>query len=374
VREDEARAGAPGPVRVPVQAVELVRVRLPLLRPFRTSRGETTLKDALLVRVLSPDGEGWGECGAEPTPSYSGETLESARVVLRDHLIPRVFAGAGFDDVRGNEFARGALECACLDAQLRASGRSLAAHLGGVRTSVEAGVAIGLVDDVTRLRALAREYIDAGYRRIKLKIAPGTDVEPVADVRAETGADVTLAVDANGAYALEQSRELAALDDYGLQCIEQPLAPDALREHALLAPRLRTRLALDESIVSARTAEAALAWKACAVVNVKWGRVGGIAEARRVHDVCVAAGAPAIIGGMLETGIGRAVSVAVASLPGFTEPGDLSASARYFPEDLTEPFTLVDGMITVPAGPGIGVTPRPEVLRRSTVRRETLRP
>jgi o-succinylbenzoate synthase len=374
VREDEARAGAPGPVRVPVHAVELVRVRLPLVRPFRTLRHETTAKDALLVRVLTRDGEGWGECGAEPEPHYSGETLDGTRLVLRDHLIPRVFAGAGFDGVRGNEFARAALECACLDAELRAARRSLAAHLGGVRATVEAGVAIGLVDDDAQLRALAREYVDAGYRRIKLKIAPGSDAGPVAAARAEVGDGLTLAVDANGAYALAQSADLGALDEYGLQCIEQPLAPDAFRDHVQLAARLRTRLALDESITSAHSANAALAWKACAVINLKWGRVGGVAEARRVHDVCVAAGAPAIIGGMLETGIGRAVSVALASLPGFTEPGDLSASDRYFTEDITEPFTLVDGRIAVPHGPGIGVTPRPELLRRYAVRRETLRP
>jgi O-succinylbenzoate synthase len=373
VRDDEARAVAPGPVRVPVRAVELVRVRLRLARPFRTARHETRHKDALLVHVLTDDGEGWGECGAETTPSYSGETVETAHHVVRDHLVPRVLAGAGFADVRGNEFARAAVECALLDAELRAEGRSLASSLGAVRDEVEAGVAIGLVEDDAALRALARDHVDAGYRRVKLKIEPGADTAPVAAVRAELGDDVTIAVDANGSYRLDQAADLARLDAYGLQCVEQPLAPDALSDHAELARRLRTRVALDESIVSARGAATALALGACALVNVKWGRVGGIAEARRVHDACVAAGAPAVIGGMLETGIGRAVNLAFAALPGFTEPGDLSASDRYFAEDLTEPHVLVNGRVRVPDGPGIGVEPRPEVLKRYTVFREVLR-
>jgi O-succinylbenzoate synthase len=371
VREHEARADGPGPVRV--RAVELVLLRVPLVRPFRTARGTTEHKDALLVRVVTDDADGWGECGAEPEPSYTGETLAGARLALRDHLAPRCFTGADPSEVRGNAFAKAAMECALLDAELRASGRSLASYLGGTRTHVEAGVAIGIVDGNDELRRLAREYADAGYRRLKLKIEPGASVRPVAAVRDAIGDDVTLAVDANGSFTLEGVDELQRLDDLALQCIEQPLPPDALLDHAQLAHRVRTRVALDESIGSAASAQTALALDACRIVNVKWGRVGGIDEARRVHDVCVGRRVPAMIGGMLDTGVGRAVNLAVASLPGFTEPGDLSASDRYFAEDVTEPFLLEGGRLRVPDRAGIGVEPRADALRRYAIQRESLR-
>jgi O-succinylbenzoate synthase len=366
----EARAAAPGPLRV--RAVELIHVRLALARPFRTARSTTVDKDALLVRVVTDDAEGWGECAAEVTPAYAGETLAGARLVIRDHLAPRLFAGASLADVRGNPFARAAIEVAVLDAFLRGRGQSLAQWAGGTRTHVEAGVAIGMADDLSQLRELAAGYVAEGYRRLKLKIEPGADLDVVAAVRDEVGPDVALAVDANGSYGMDDVGALRALDDFGLQCIEQPLAPDALRDHATVAGTLRTRIALDETITSARVAADALALGACAVVNVKPGRVGGWQEAVAVHDVAVAVGAPAIIGGMLSTGVGRAVEVALASLPGFTEAGDCSASDRYFADDITEPFVLDAGMLAVPDGPGIGVTPRPDRLRRVTVARETL--
>ena len=331
-------------------------------------------KDALLVRVVTDDAEGWGECAAEVAPTYAAETLDGARLVIRDHLAPRLFAGAGFDDIRGNHFARYAVGIAHLDAQLRASNQSFAAFLGATRLHVPAGVAIGLTDTDAELRALAAAYVGAGYRRLKLKIEPGADREVVAAVRAEVGEDVVVAVDANGSYDLGRSDALRALDDFGLQCVEQPLAPDALHDHAVLARTLRTRVCLDESITSARIAADALRSHSCAVVNVKPGRIGGWSEARAVHDACVDAGAPAIIGGMLETGVGRAVNVALAALPGFTEAGDLSASDRYFAEDLTEPFVLEDGELRVPDGAGIGVTPRADRLLQCTVAREILEP
>jgi O-succinylbenzoate synthase len=351
-----------------------VLVRVPLVRPFRTARGTTRHKDALLVRVVTDDAQGWGECGAEAVPSYTGETLAGARLALRDHLIPRRLAGADLSEVRGNNFAKAALECALVDAELRTSGRNLAAYLGGVRTHVDAGVAIGIVEDHEELRRAAREYVDAGYRRVKLKIEPGDCFRPVAAARDEVGDGVMLAADGNGSFARDAVAELQQLDDLALQCIEQPLAPDALLDHAELARGLRTPLALDESIASAPAAATAIALNACRIVNVKWGRVGGVHEARRVHDVCVAHDVPAMIGGMLDTGIGRAVNLAIASLPGFTEPGDLSASDRYFAEDLTEPFVLDGGRIRVPDGAGIGVQPRADALRRYALRRESLRP
>jgi o-succinylbenzoate synthase len=375
VREERARADTPGPVR----ALELHRVRLPLVRAFRTARSTTTYKDALLVRVVTDDAAGWGECAAETTPAYSGETLDGARLVIREHLAPRVFAGRDFTDVRGNHFAKYAVAMACLDARLRESGESLRSWLaptrvGVLRTRVPAGVAIGITAGEQELRELAAAYVAAGYRRLKCKIQPGADLAIVAAVRAEVGDGITLAVDANGSYDLTESDVLGALDAFGLQCIEQPLSPDSLRDHAALARGLQTRVCLDETVTSAGAAMDALAWQASDMVNIKPGRVGGVDVARTVHDLCVVAGVPAVIGGMLETGVGRAVNVALASLPGFTEAGDLSASDRYFVEDVTDPFLLDGGQLTVPAGPGIGVTPRPEMLRRYTVAREVLTP
>jgi o-succinylbenzoate synthase len=359
----------PGPVR----EIELLRVRLPLARPFATAGGTTTTKDALLVHVVTDDGHGWGECGAQVEPTYAPETIDTAYVVLRDHLAPRVLAGRTVDDVRGNPFAKAALGTAVLDAHLRAAGVSLAAHLGGARPRIVAGVAIGMADEAD-LRASAASYVAQGYRRLKLKIAPGHDVALTRSVRAEVGDAIALAVDANGSYSFEQAIELAALDGLGLQCIEQPLAPDALLDHALLAAGLATPVCLDESITSADTAASAIALGATDIVNVKPGRVGGIDETRRLHDLCYEAAVPMLVGGMLETGIGRAVNIAVASLPGFTEPGDCSASDRYFAEDLTEPFVLEDGCLVVPTGPGIGVEPRPAMLRAHMIERERIRP
>jgi O-succinylbenzoate synthase len=293
-------------------------------------------------------------------------------LALRDELIPRLYAGAPLGEVRGHHPARAALTAALLDAQLRAEGVPLAEFLGGKRSRVPAGVAIGR-DDTDAVVASAAAYVALGYRSLKLKIAPGHDVAVVAAVRAEVGAGVTLQVDANGGYSLADADHLVELDALNVACFEQPLAPDALVDHARLAARLQTPLGLDESITSAGVASDALDLNACEVVSIKCGLVGGLAEARATHDVCVAAGAAARAGGMLETGVGRAVLVALASLPGFTMPGDLSASNRYFDHDLTEPFELHDGELAVPNTPGIGVTPLPEILARTTIAREVLR-
>jgi O-succinylbenzoate synthase len=348
-------------------------VRLQLVRPFRTANDTTRVKDALLVHVVTADGDGWGECGAQVSPTYQAETIDTARLVLRDHLVPRAFAGASFGDVRGNPAAKAALECALLDARLRTEGISLARWLGGAREHVDAGVAIGMVDDLRELVALAERYAGEGYRRVKLKIEPGADIEPARAVRAALGAEVALQVDANGSYAPDDLDALSPLDDLGLQCIEQPLPPDALVAHAALAAQLSTPICLDESVPSAEAARDAIAIGACSVVSIKPARVGGIAAARRVHDVCAALATPALAGGMLETGIGRAALVALASLPNFTVPGDLSASDRYFEHDVvTEPFALDDGRLRVPTGPGLGVEVATDVLDRCTVARELI--
>jgi len=361
-------------VNTALSAVELLRVRLPLVRPFTTSFGTTSAKDCVLVRAIDGDGvEGWGECTAMERPAYSGEWVQGAWLVLRDYLVPAVFAG-GPAAIRGHPMAAAALEVAVLDLGLRLAGVSLAQHLGAVRDRVPCGVSLGIEERTDDLLGLVKEFVSSGYRRIKLKIEPGRDMEVVRAVRAAFP-DTPLSVDANAAYDRETARALSPLDDLGLEYIEQPLAEDDLAGHAELQGRLATPICLDETITSHVAARSAIDLGACRVINVKVGRVGGLAEALRIHDLALEAGVPLWVGGMLETGVGRAVNVAVASLPGFTLPGDTSASDRYFHRDLTEPFVVQsDGTMAVPEGPGLGVAPLPEVLDEAIVDRLTLRP
>jgi O-succinylbenzoate synthase len=365
-------------------AVDLHRVRLPLVRPFRTSFGEQTVREVLVVRAETDAGVGWGECAADVDPHYSPEFNDAARLALADHLVPLLFgagddlAGASVADVlrpvKGHRMAKEALEVAVLDAELRAAGVSLAEHLGGVRDAVDVGVSVGITDDPELLGTWVAEYLDEGYRRIKLKVEPGADVERVAAIRELVGDGFPLQVDANTAYRVTDAEHLARLDEFDLLLIEQPLAEDDFVGHAELARRLRTPICLDESIESLDHLETALALDACGIVNIKPGRVGGLLEARRIHDRCVAAGIPVWCGGMLETGIGRASLVALSSLPGFTLPGDSSASDRYYATDLTEPFVLADGRLRVPTGPGLGVEVDDEVLARFTVATDHVTP
>lgn len=358
-----------------LRAAELLRVRLPLVEPFRTARNTTATKDALLVRVETDAETGWGECTALASPEYDGETLDGARAVLRDHLLPRAFAGEPFGDVPGSRAARAALECALLDARLRADGIALRDWLGAGPT-VEAGVAVGLTDDFDALRATVRSYAAAGYRRIKCKIEPGHDVEVLRTAHAELDGNVGLAADANGSYDLDGARRLFdAVDELGLQCVEQPCPADAIDEHARLVEEVRTPICLDEPVTDARAAQHLIARRACDALAVKVGRLG-VRGAREVHDACVAASIPALAGGMLETGIGRAALLAIAALPGFTRIGDCSGSERFFGAggDITEPFAVVDGKIAVPDGPGLGVAPIPERLARTTIARERITP
>jgi O-succinylbenzoate synthase len=354
--------------------IELHRIAMPLVTPFRTAHGTTTTKEALLVHVTTADAEGWGECSAGPLPDYTEEYLDGAAHVLEQLLVPGLLAGVDTSWVRGHHMAKAALELAVLDASLRGAGESLQQHLGGVRDAVDAGVAVGITDDVAALLDAVSGYVDEGYRRVKLKVQPGWDVAPVAAVRDRFGDGLALQVDANSSYTMDDAGHLAELDAFELLLIEQPLAADDLLGHAALARRLRTPICLDESITSAATAATALALGACSIVNIKPGRVGGYREAVRVHDLCVEASVAVWCGGMLETGIGRAANLALASLPGFTLPGDLSASSRYFTADVISPgFTLdEDGRIAVPIGPGIGVAPDPDVLAEMTVTRRVL--
>ena len=365
------------------RTIELRLIGLPLVRPFRTSFGTDTEKVAILARIVTDDAEGWGECVAGAEPDFSEEFNEGAWLVIRDFLAPALFAAGdvgiedvdrAFGGVRGNPMAKATLIDAFLDAKLRASGRSLASFLGAEAGRVACGVSIGIASTTEALLQQVDGYLAEGYRRIKLKIEPGLDVERVAAVRS-AHPDILLSVDANAAYTLEDLDVFRALDDFDLLMIEQPLHQEDLVDHAKLQAQIRTDLCLDESIRSAADAAAAIELGACRIVNIKQGRVGGLLEARRVHDVARAAGVPVWCGGMLETGIGRASNLALAALPGFSLPGDTSPSGRYFSDDVTEPFTMdLDGTMAVPTGPGIGVEPRSERLEAVTRRVETLTP
>ncbi|HET9673037.1 MAG TPA: o-succinylbenzoate synthase [Actinomycetota bacterium] len=354
-----------------IRSIELVRVELPLIRPFRTSLGEMTHKRCVLVRAETDEAEGWGECVADERPDFSGEFNDGVWAAIRDHLGPLAMDVEDADaarvelalrSLRGNPMAKAAVIDAVLDAQLRGRDESLAAWLGAERDRVACGVSIGIAATTEALLQEVEGYLAHGYVRIKLKIEPGLDLERVRAVRA-AHPDILLSVDANAAYAPGDVDVFRSLETERLLMIEQPLHHEDLVQHAKLQARLTTPICLDESIRSAADVDAALELGSCRVVNVKQGRVGGVLEARRIHDRCRAAGIPVWCGGMLETGVGRAVNLALAAMPGFTLPGDTSASSRYFAEDLTEPFELAaDGTMGVPTGPGIGVAPLPDRL------------
>lgn len=361
--------------------VELRRISMPLVAPFRTSFGTETTRDILLLRVVTDEAEGWGECVAMSGPLYSSEYVEAAADVLRRFLVPALAAAGDLEahavattlaPIKGHRMAKAALEMGVLDAELRAEGRSFARELGAVHDRVPCGVSVGIMDSVPALLDAVAGYLDEGYLRIKLKIEPGWDLEPVRAVRERFGDDVLLQVDANTAYTLADARHLAKLDPFDLLLIEQPLDEEDVLGHADLARLISTPVCLDESIVSAQSAAAAIRLGACAIVNIKPGRVGGYLEARRIHDVCAAAGVPVWAGGMLETGLGRAANVALAALPGFTLPGDTSGSGRYYAADITEPFVLDDGHLRVPSGPGLGVAPVADRLAEVTTSTEWL--
>lgn len=358
-----------------LEGLELRRVAMPLVSPFRTSFGTQTSKDILLVRAVTADGEGWGECVTLPDPVYSPEYTDGAVDVIRRFVIPALSAaplsGAHMVSERlakfkGHRMAKAAVEMAVLDAELRAAGRSFARELGAVHDRVPCGVSVGIMDEIPRLLDAVDEYLAEGYVRIKLKIEPGWDVDVVRAVRERIGDDVLLQVDANTAYTLRDAQHLARLDEFGLLLIEQPLEEEDVLGHAELARMLSTPICLDESITSSQTTAAAIRLGATSVVNIKPGRVGGYLEARRIHDVAMASGVPVWCGGMVESGLGRAANIALAALPGFALPGDVSASDRFYRTDLTEPFVMEDGHLSVPQGPGLGVTPIPEILEELT--------
>ena len=353
-----------------VVALELHRVAMPLVRPFETSFGRQSARDVLLVRVRTSVGDGWGECVAMTDPVYSSEYVAGAEAVIRDYLGPALLAQESVTAesvagvlafVVGHRMAKAAVETAVLDAQTRAEGVSFGEFFGADRDLVDCGVSVGIAPTIDDLLAEVDGYVAEGYRRIKLKIKPGWDIEPVRAVRDLIG-ETALQVDANTAYSRADIEHLARLDEFDLLLIEQPFVEDDILTHIALARAITTPVCLDESIVNAEVALDAIERGATSIVNIKAGRVGGYLEAVRVHDVCAELGVPVWCGGMLETGIGRAANVALAAMANFTLPGDTSGSSRYFAEDLTEPFVLVDGRLAVPTGAGSGVQVREDLV------------
>lgn len=367
---------------VALEAIELRVLQLPLVSPFTTSFGTETVREVIVVRARTTDGDGWGEIVTQHAPLYSSEYTHSAWDVAQRFLIPALLSRGRVapEEVAGilgpfvgHRMAKAGIELAVLDAALRADGRSLADYLGAVRDRIPSGVSVGIQRDPAALVETVGAYLDEGYARIKIKIKPGRDVDDTAAVREAFGA-IPLQVDANSAYTLADADTLAALDRFDLLLIEQPLQEDDIVDHATLAARLHTPVCLDESIVSAKAATDALALRAASVINIKAGRVGGYLEAVRVHDLCRDAGVPVWCGGMLETGIGRAANAALAALPGFTLTGDVSASDRFYRRDIvTEPIVLEDGHVRVPTGPGTGVEIDATALDEVTVDRVEVR-
>ncbi len=353
---------------------------MPLVAPFETSFGVEEVEEHIIVRVDGGGITGWGECVASSGPWYAYETNQTAWHILRDFLIPLLLGSeidapqefpARIARVRGHNMAKAGLEAALWDGFAKAQGQSLAQMFGATRERIPVGVSVGLQTTPAALVKRVGQYLAEGYARIKIKIKPGRDVELVRALR-ENYPSMRLQVDANSAYRLSDAPVFRALDDYALLLIEQPLSNEDIYQHSKLQRQLKTPLCLDESIHSADDAAAALELGACRIINIKAGRVGGFTEAIKVHDLCAARGAAVWCGGMLETGIGRAGNVALAALPNFVLPGDISASRRYYRQDLVEPEFVVeaDGTMRVPDGPGIGVEVVPHRLEEASIRRE----
>src|SRR5579863_4957655 len=362
-----------------IDRVILRQIRMPLLHFFETSFGRTTERDMILVEAAGDGVSGWGEVTAGENPFYNEEWTESAWLILRDYAAPRVLgkslAGAGevaplTEHIRGHRMARGGLEVAAWDLDARLNGNPLWKQIGGgARREIPCGVSIGIQESVPQLLDKIERELQAGYQRIKMKIKPGWDVDVVRQVR-ERFPSIKLMADANSAYTLKDAAHLKRLDDFYLMMIEQPLAHDDIIDHAELQAKLQTPVCLDECIRSAHHAEQAIRLRACGIINIKLGRVGGFREAKRVHDVAQAAGIPVWCGGMLEAGVGRAHNIALSTLPNFTLPGDVSASKRYWKRDITclAVETTPRGTIEIRDEPGFGYAIDHDFLREVTVR------
>ena len=366
-----------------LERVELFVVRLPLKRAYETSGSVETHQTHVIVRVESEGAVGWGESVAPELPWYSGETPRTIWYALTEIMIPRLLAAdlAGADQVereldwiREHRMAKASIEMAVWDLSAKRAGVSLSKHLGGTRDRILCGVAIGLHPSIDALLARIEEELAGGYQRVKLKIKPGRDTE-IAEAVRNRYPDLAFMLDANSAYTLADTAIFKRIDAYHPTMIEQPLAHDDIVDHATLQREIRTPICLDESIHTADDARKAIGIGATRVINIKAGRVGGFASARRIHDVCQDLKVPVWCGGMLEMGIGRAHNVHLASLPNFSVPGDVAASARYFStEVIGEPFTVnADGTMDVPAGPGIGVTVLEDEIRKLAIETRELR-
>ena len=377
---------APPPGMIRLDRITLREIQLPLKEPFRISSGVESTRRILLLELLDRDGAAvWAECVAGAFPNYSPETIDTAWLAIREWLAPRLFARAipGPDgvhailaeNIRGHNMAKAALEMGCWGLEATLRGTPLSLLLGGTRTEVPTGISLGIQPAPELLVARALAALAAGYRKIKIKIQPGQDVEYARAVRLAIGPDVELMADANASYSIEDADHLAQLDDVDLLMLEQPLGADELLQLAELQRRMRTPLCLDESITDVRRARDMIALGSGRIINIKPGRVGGFTASKAIHDVCLAAGIPVWCGGMLESGIGRAYNVALASLPNFSLPGDLSPSARYWAADIVEPEWTMDehGMVRVPREtPGLGVRVDAERIEALTARMEVL--
>jgi o-succinylbenzoate synthase len=353
-----------------------------LVAPFETSVERTEERRIILTEVVADGAIGWGECVAGEKPFYSPETTDTAWIVMRDFLWPiikepEIRAAADvwelLEPVRGHNMAKAALEAAIWDAEARQKGISLSKLLGGKREEISSGVSIGIKDSLEELVAAVKKELAAGYQRIKVKIKPGKDLAQVKRLREEFPG-IKLMVDANSAYRMEDWPLLKELENFYLMMIEQPLGWDDLYSHVELQKKLATPICLDECIHTEEQARAAITLGACKIINIKMGRVGGYTVSKRIHDLCQQNGVPVWCGGMLESGIGRAHNIALSTLPNFTLPGDVTASRRYWDEDIIDPEVTVSaqGTIRVPNGPGIGFEPRRERIEKLTVRKERL--
>lgn len=363
---------------VKVETVDLYQIRLPLVHFFQTSFGRTESRSVILLRIGADGESGWGECVAGEKPFYSYESVHTAWPILSEFLLPILLQAETvapeevtdlLSAIRGHPMAKAAVESALWDLHARRAGKPLWKLIGGTRNRIPCGVSIGIQDTVEQLLDKIVCELEAGYQKVKIKISPEWDVEVVERVR-EQFPDIPLMVDANSAYRLEQAGHLARLDAFDLMMIEQPLSYDDIYLHAQLQRQLKTPICLDESIRHARDTQMAIELKACRIVNIKMGRVGGMSEAIRVHDLCQLHETPVWCGGMLETGIGRAHNIALSTLQNFSIPGDVSASKRYYVRDTIRPPVEVDsqGFIQVPETPGIGFEPDVEWIEENTLR------
>jgi O-succinylbenzoate synthase len=367
---------------VRIERVELRLVKLPLVHFFETSFGRIDDKHFILVRVEGDGVVGYGECVADVDPYYSAETNDTCWHIITSFIAPRVVGAefahprevfAALKAIRGHNMAKAAVEMAAWDLYAKQRGEPLSRTLGGVRDRIESGVSVGIQPSLDDLVAKVDREVAAGYRRIKIKVKPGWDVEAVRTLRGRFG-NIPLMVDANAAYTIKDADHLARLDAFDLMMIEQPLDYDDIADHAALQGRLRTPICLDESIKTVGLAREAINAGACRIINIKPGRVGGFAESIRLHDLCAAQQIPVWHGGMLESGIGRAANIHLSTLPNFTLPGDIAASKRYFDPDLIDPPIEVaaDGTIPVPTGPGIGVTIREDRIADATIKQTAI--